>query len=60
MHNIASQLTPKSQLPPETEISSPLLDGFREIVADTFVLKVMLTLTGVMIILVSEPNAANS
>ena len=60
MHNIASQLTPKSQLPPEAEISSPLLDGFREIVADTFVLKVMLTLTGVMIILVSEPNAANS
>jgi hypothetical protein len=41
MHNIASQLTPKSQLPPETEISSPQLDGIREIVADTFVLKAM-------------------
>ena len=41
MHNMASQITPKSQMPPETEMTSPQLDGIREIVADTFVLKVM-------------------
>jgi hypothetical protein len=59
MHNISHTLTPDSLLPPENEIQSPLLDGIREIVADTFVLKVMQSLTNVFIILVSEPSAAN-
>jgi trafficking protein particle complex subunit 4 len=57
---IASQITPKTQVPPETEISSPLLDGIVEIVAETFVLRVMQTLTGVLILLVSEPQGANA
>ena len=41
MHSISSQCTPQCLLPKEIELKTQLLDGFTEIVASTFVLKLL-------------------
>lgn len=58
MHAISSQIAPASKQSKSREIESPVLEGITEIVADTFTLKCLQTLTGVKMLLVSEPVSA--
>jgi hypothetical protein len=59
MHAISSQIAPASKHKgKEPMIDSPVLEGINEIVADTFVLKCLQTMTGVKFLLVSEPVSA--
>ena len=43
----SAEITPKCQLPVQSEIELPLPDGFYEMVADTFILRIMQAPTGV-------------
>ena len=58
MHAISSQIAPESQTAKQTQLSSPVLEGITEIVADTFTLKCLQTLTQIKFLLVSEPVSA--
>lgn len=57
MHAISSQIAPKSEIKKQSAFVSPVLEGITEIVADTFILKCLQTLTGVKFLLVSEPQS---
>ena len=54
MHAISSQITPASQQDSSNQLGSPVLEGITEIVAETFVLKCLQTLTGVKFLLSSS------
>ena len=56
MHAISSTITPASMKDTSSQLGSPVLEGITELVAETFVLKCLQTLTGVKFILSSNED----